>query len=605
MICRSQRCSRRLPGALVVLLQSILLVLSTAPTAEADAARVLNVGILQDAESLNPFLDTSASSVQIFRLNYDRLTEYRPADNETVPGLATDWKFTTDRKTWTFTLRSGVRWSDGRPLTAADVVFTYTTIMSHPGAVNFSEVKTFSSVVAPDDRTVVITTRVPTATMLAIDIPIVPAHIWGDLDPMAALRGGVASLVGSGPFQLIEAKTGQQYRLSRNAKYWGGAPAMDAVVLRHFDNPDAAAQALRTGEIDLVGNLTPAQFGALRKEPSVTINEAKGSRYTDLVFNVGAARSDGKPLGDGHPALRDARVRTAIELAIDRKTLVDRVLSGHGEVGEAYFPPSYRQWSWQPGPGVRRDFDPAAANRILDGAHYRRGPDGVRTMPAGGPEAGHRLAFRLYAPVERPHYAQSGRYLVQWLRDIGIDVNLTTRGGEQIGDQVIAGRFDLFLGGWLLDPDPDYQLSIHTCGARPDAHGDGSTNGFVCDRTLDTLYLKQAEQVDHAQRVHLVQQFQQRLYQLAPQVILYYPGVLEAYRNDRVSNLSRRPATTGSLVGPWSYVTATPVTGSSSANGPSAQLATVLLWTLTLLVVAAVAVVVLVRRRRSAEAGRG
>lgn len=576
-----------------------------APPAAADVDRVLSVGILQDAESLNPFLDTSASSVQIFRLNYDRLTDYRTADNAIVPGLATAWKVSADRKTWTFTLRSGVRWSDGKPLTAADVVFTFTTIMSHPSSVNSSEVKTFSSVTAPDGRTVVITTRVPTATMLAIDIPIVPAHVWGDLDPMAELRGGVSSLVGSGPFQLVEAKTGQQYRLSRNAKYWGGAPAMDTVVLRHFNNPDAAAQALRKGEIDLVGNLTPAQFGALSKEPSVTINEAKGSRYTDLVFNVGAARSDGKAVGDGHPALRDTRVRTAIELAIDRRTLVERVLSGHGEVGQAYFPPSYQPWSWQPGPGVRRDFDPAAANRLLDDAGYRRGSDGVRTMPASGPEAGRRLAFRLYAPVERPHYAQSGRYLVQWLHDIGMDVDLATRDSEQISEQVVAGEFDLFLGGWLLDPDPDYQLSIHTCGARPDANGDGSTNGFVCDRTLDALYLKQAEQVDHDQRLQLVEQFQQRLYELVPQVILYYPGVLEAYRNDRVSNLSRRPAATGSLVGSWSYVTAKPVTGSSVTNGPSARLATVLLWSLTLLVVAAVTVVVLVRRRRSTDARRG
>ena len=605
MICRSQRCSRRWPGALLVLMQSILLVWATAPSAEAAADRVLDVAILQDVESLNPFLDISASAVQIFRLNYDRLTDYRTADNEIAPGLATSWKFSADRKTWTFTLRSGVQWSDGQPLTAADVAYTYNTIMSHPSSVNASEVKTFSSVTAPDDRTVVITTRVPTATMLAIDIPIVPAHVWRDLDPTAKLAAGVASLVGSGPFQLVEAKTGQQYRLSRNARYWGGAPAMDAVVLRYFDNPDAAAQALRKGEIDLVGNLTPAQFGAVSKDSSVASNEARGTRYTDLVFNVGAARADGKSIGDGHPALRDVRVRAAIEMAIDRRALVDRVLAGHGEVGSAYFPPTYRPWSWQPGPGVRRDFDPAAANRLLDGAGYRRGPDGVRTMPAGGPDAGRALAFRLYAPSERTHYAQSGRYVTQWLHDIGIDVELTTKASEQISDQVAAGKFDLFLGGWLLDPDPDYQLSIQTCGARPDAQGNGSTNGFTCDRTLDALYQKQAEQVEAGQRVRLVQQFQQRLYQLAPQVILYYPSVLEAYRKDQVSNLSRRPAATGSLVGSWSYVTAKPVTGSTSANGLDSQFATVLFWTLVVLVVLAVAVVILVRRRRSAEARRG
>ena len=564
---------------------------------------MLTAALLQDVESLNPFLDLSASAVQIFGLNYDRLTEFRTADNQTVPGLATAWKTASDQKTWTFTIRSGVHWSDGKPLTAADIAFTYTTIMNHAGAVNASEVKDFSSVTAPNPETLVITTKVPTATMLAVDIPIVPAHVWRSLDPMAALQGGVSSLVGSGPFRLVEARAGRQYRLERNTGYWRGAPAMDEVILRYFANSDAAAQALRKGEIDVVGNLTPAQFTALAKEPSVITNEAHGSRYTDLVFNVGAAKADGTAIGDGHPALRDQRVRSAIEFAIDRKTLVDRVLFGHAEVGEAYFPRSYAPWSWSPPPGVRRDFNPATANKMLDDAGYRRGPDGVRTMPPGGPDPGRALAFRLYAPVERSHYGQSARYLTQWLRDVGIAVETSNLTGSQISDRFGAGRYDLMLGGWLLDPDPDFQLSIQTCGARPDAQGNGSTNAYICDRTLDAQYLEQAHQLDPDQRVRLVHEVQQRLYQLAPQVILYYPGVLEAYRSDRVTNLSRRPAGTGSLVGAWSYVTARPVSTTSEADGPAGWSGTerTLFVVVVVLLVSTVIVLVLLRRRRFAR----
>jgi peptide/nickel transport system substrate-binding protein len=607
MIWRSKR-SLRWPGALLIVLQSTLLVCSSAAPAAARADPVLTVALLQDVESLNPFLDISSAAVQIYGLNYDRLTDYRTADNAVIPGLASGWKFTADRKTWTFTIRSGVRWSDGQPLTAADVAFTYTTVMKHPSSVNASQVKTFSSVTAPNPTTVVITTKVPTATMLSIDIPIVPAHVWRDRDPLADLPDTVSSLIGSGPFRLVSARAGQDYRLVRNLEYWRGTPPMNEVVLRYFANSDAAAQALRKGEIDAAGNLTPAQLGALEAEDSVTINEAEGSRFTDLVFNVGAARVDGKEIGDGHPALRDPQVRSAVESAIDRQALVDRVLSGHGEVGEAYFPPSYQPWSWQPGPGVRRDFDPATANRLLDTAGYRRGPDGVRTMPAGGPEPGRALSFRLYAPVERAHYGQSARYLTEWLRDIGIKVAVSELLGGQIGDRVEAGRFDLSLGGWLLDPDPDYQMSIHTCDARPDAKGNGSTNGFTCDRTLDELYVKQAREIDQDQRVKLVHQFQERLYQIAPQIILYYPAVLEGYRSDRVAHLSRRPAATGSLIGAWSYVTAEPAAASSAtspaANSPVDRYGTELFWSLTVVLLATVVVVVLLRRRRSAQAQR-
>jgi peptide/nickel transport system substrate-binding protein len=591
---------------LIALMTLALLGLSPAAGSASTAAdnagqppSVLKVAVLQDIDSLNPFLGISASVVQIFALTYDRLTDYRAADNQPVPGLATGWKTSSDHRTWTFTIRSGVRWSDGQPLTAADIAFTYNTIMKHPATVNASQVKSFTSVTAPDARTVVITTRVPTSTMLALDIPIVPAHIWEHLDPMAEPSGDVTRwLIGSGPFRVTLASPGQEYRLQRSPTYWGTAPGMSTVVLRYFADSDAAAQALRKGEIDLVGNLTPAQFGALAKDRSISTDEAEGTRYTDLVFNAGAARSDGTSIGDGHPALHDQRVRAAIEYAIDRRSLVNRVLDGHGKVGEAYFPPSYAPWSWQPDPGVRRDFNPATANRMLDEAGYRRGSDGVRTMPAGGPGAGHPLKFRLFVPVERAHYAQSALYLTQWLKDVGITIETTRMADSQISDRVAAGSYDLFLGGWILDPDPDYQLSIQICAARPDAQGNGSSNGFTCDPTVDRLYEKQAEQIDATERVRTVQQIQQRMYEIVPQIMLYYPGVLEAYRNDRVTNLQRRPAATGSIIGNWSYRVARPVTAADQAQGSSG------LWiVLPILVILILGLlVILVRFRRRSRA---
>ncbi|GID93936.1 ABC transporter substrate-binding protein [Amorphoplanes digitatis] len=528
----------------MLLLGSGLAAPAHATSATSDSR--LDVALLQRVDSLNPFVGISASAQQIFGLAYDRLTDYRNTDNRPTPGLAESWRTSADGRTWTFTIRGGVRWSDGTPLTAADLAFTYTTIMREPTSVNASMVAAFTSVTAPDATTLVIETSAYTPTMLNLDIPIVPAHIWRTRDPMAEPPTADA-MVGSGPFRLVEARPGEQYRLERRPDHWRGTPGPATVVLRQFTNSDAAAQALRTGEIDVVGNLTPAQFDALTDDPAIATNEARGTRFTHLGFNPGAARADGTAIGDGHPALHDPRVRTAVEQAIDRRTLVDRVLLGHGDPGLAYFPPTYQPWAWTPARPPRA-FDPAAAERLLDAAGYPRGPNGRR-----------QLEFRLFAPVERAHYQQSAAFITEWLAAVGITVKVTTMADTQLGQRVRAGRYDLFLSGWILDPDPAFLLSVHTCAARPDAAGNGTTDSFTCDPQWDELYRRQSHELDPTRRVALVQQMQQRLYEAATLVPLYYPSVLEAYRSDHFRGLTRRPTASGSLVGAWSYVTATPV----------------------------------------------
>ncbi|MEV6304572.1 ABC transporter substrate-binding protein [Actinoplanes sp. NPDC051861] len=556
---------------------ALLLVAACAPQGALgtpDAAR-LDVALLQRVDSLNPFVGISSPAVQLFGLTYDRLTDYRTSDNRPAPGLAESWSTSADGRTWTFTVRRGVRWSDGQPLTAHDIAFTYTTVMRQPTSVNASAVRTFTAVTAPDDTTLRIETSAPTPTMLSLDIPVVPEHVWRTRDPMAEPPAGTA-VVGSGPFDLVEARPGEQYRLAAKREHWRGAPGPAEIVFRQFTNSDAAAQALRTGEVDVAGNLTPAQFDALADEPGVGTNEARGTRFTHLAFNPGAARSDGTAIGDGHPALRDARVRAAIEHAVDRRVLVDRVLLGHGDPGGAYFPPAYQPWAWAPQPP--RAFDPGAAGRLLDAAGYRRGRDGRR------------FELRLYAPVERAHYQQSATFITEWLAAVGITVTVTAMADTQLGQRVRAGRYDLVISGWILDPDPAFLLSVQTCAARPDAGGNGTTDGFTCDPSFDTMYRQQAAELDVGRRVQLVHRMQQRLQETAALVPLYYPAVLEAYRSDRFRGWTRKPAATGSVAGPWGYAVVTPVVpGAEPARGRGPAIAGAVA-VLLLLVTAAVVV---------------
>jgi len=526
----------------------------TAARAAPNPAATMVVAVLADVDTLNPFVGTQATSTQIFRLTYDYLTDYSPADNSPVPALALTWTTSADGLTWTFHLREGVHWSDGKPLTSKDVAFTYRTLMAHPTLANSNQVHNFASVETPDPATVVITTKVPIPSMLTLDIPIAPEHLWAGHDPATELTGS-AALVGSGPFRLLEARQAGYYRFAANTGYWRGSPKIDQLVLRYFTNSDTAVQSLRTGEVDVVAGLTPAQYDALADERRITRNAAQYSRFTELGFNPGAARADGTAIGDGHPALRDVRVRQAIDQAIDRKALVERVLDGHGSPGVGYLPPTFAPWGWQPPPGALRTFDPAAANRALDQAGYRRGADGVRLMPDGK----RRLSFNLLVPNGRPHYQQSATYLTGWLAAVGIEVKAQLMSDSEKGARVSTGRYDLFLGGWILDPDPDFLLSVQTCDARPVGKETGTTDTFACDRTYDTLYQRQSQQIDREQRAGTVQQMQQRLYDDAELLTLYYPAVLEAYRGDRFAPLTRRPGGTGSIAGAWSYATAVPL----------------------------------------------
>ncbi len=558
------RLSPRVPVGTVALLMALAPV--NASTSKADDPVTLTVSIQQGIDSLNPFQAVFTSSTQVQRLVYDSLTRYRETDNTPGPGLAESWTTSADGLEWTYRIRSGVSFSDGQPLTARDIAFTYDLMMRDPAArkANGHAVVNFASVSAPDDTTFVVRTKVPTPTMLALDIPIVPAHVWQGVEKIAERRNDTFPVVGSGPFELIEYKVDEYLKFRANKRHWAGAPKTDFLVLRYFKNNEAAVQALRKGEVDLVDSMTPAQFAALEQEAGVRRNQARPARFIQLSFNPGAQKRDGTPIGDGNPALTDQRVRAAVEHAIDKRVLVDKALGGLGEPGQGYLPPVYGQWKWAP--ATPREFDIDKANKALDDAGYVRGADGVRVAP----QDGRPLRLRLYAPAEQQFYQVTGQHLAGWLDRIGIKVDLQVLASTRLNDLAGAGNFDMYLGGWRVKPDPDEVLSVQTCDKRPEADGKaGSTDSFYCDPEYDRLYFAQGREVDESRRSDLVRQMQQRLYDTAAQVTLFYPAGLEAYRSDRFTDLKRRPEADGTMIGPWAYRSATPVSAraSSEASG--------------------------------------
>lgn len=588
-------------GAVAVTLLTVGSLVPVA-TAQEDSPRVLRVALVQEIDHLNPFTASFASSAMIGRFAWEFLTLPSAEDATPTGGVAESWEASEDKLTWTFTIREGMTWSDGEPVTAEDAAFTFNKIMSDPKAAeaNGSYVENFEEVTAPDERTLVIKTKQPQASMTALDVPIVPEHVWSQIEDMHdPVTDSVEVVgVGDGPFLIAEYRPNELVRMTANEDYWRGAPAYDELHFIKFENADAAVNALRNGEVDFVNRLTRAQFDSLKNEPGVETNQASGRRYRELLMNPGARNADGDEIGDGHPALRDVRVRRAIAMAIDPKVLVDKVLGGYGELPGGLVPPIYEDFHYQPSEDERYTFDPEAANALLDEAGYERGPDGIRVDSEG-----RRLEFRLTGRASEDYAQRASDYIVSWLKDVGIAVTKNLVSDNEVDETTSSGHYDLAFSGWGTNPDPDYILAKQTCAALPAASGSSSSNAFFCDETYDELYAKQAAELDPKKRATLVKQAQARYYEMVPSFVLGYDNVLEAYRSDRFTGFVQQPEGEGQIMeqtGYWGFYGAEPV---EAAGGESSGLSTGAWLALGAgaLVLVAVGGTVVVRRRSSID----
>ena len=307
---------------------------SDAPSAVpvAAASQAFTVGITDDVDSLNPFTGIVATSYEMYQLMYPTLTENGADDFAPVPGLAESWEESADKTTWTYRIRSGLTWSDGQPLTARDAAYTFNRIMDGDyEQTNYgSYVANITEAEATDDTTLVLTVEKPSPLMENLAVYILPEHIWKEIDgdEVRSYENEPTDgqpIVGAGPFVLIEREKGQFIRFRANPDYYDGPPAVDELTFRVYKNGDAVAQALRKGEIDFADEMQANVFDAVKDEAGITAVNAAYYGFNEIGMNVGAALADGTPIGDGNPALKDKRVRQAINHAIDRQTLVEKV----------------------------------------------------------------------------------------------------------------------------------------------------------------------------------------------------------------------------------------------------------------------------------------
>lgn len=614
------RTPRRRRAGRVVCLLAALVGIVCAPallvTRAAGAAQepTLTIALTEDIDSLNPFQAQSPGAKQIERLMYDYLTAYDAKDEHPIAGLADHWSYSPDRLTWTYHIRTGEKWSDGQPVTAHDVAFTYNKVMHNPetwGKVTGNFVTNFRSVTATDDHTLVITTKAPQATMLALDIPIVPAHIWKSVKDVTKYSNDESPVV-DGPFMLTDHVRGQFVKLQANKNYWRGAPKTKRLIFATYRNSTAAVAALRRGEVDMVSGLSAEQAGSLDAQKNVTVNRAPGNRVAELSFNSGAQTSKGVPIGNGNPALKDRRVRQALTYAIDKNQLVTWAEGGAAHVGQGYIPARYTHYHWTP--PTPRKFDVKKADRLLDAAGYRSRQNGKRYGKNGKP-----LVLRFTGHLSTPGENIIGRYVAGWFSQLGIGLKVQLESDADIDRDTAKGDFDLAMHNTVVDPDPDHALAIQTCAARPSTRPDGSvsTDQYWCNSSYDRAYAQQLAEFNPTTRAATVRRMQQIMYDDVPADVLFYPDTLEAYRNDLFGGFQKQPEPDGQILdqdGFWGIYSATPIgspqqrkasdtgatptaTGTDNGGGGHGALIGTIVGIALVLAIAAAVIIVLRRRK--------
>ena len=363
-----------------------------APTTAAQPG-LLRIAFADPISSLDPQLNNNAGDRSVSLFFFDLLVNNN--DNALQPGLATAWRATGPLE-WEFTLRQGVLWHDGAAFTAADVLFSYARAPNVPGSVaSFAAyLRTVAKVEALDPHLVRITTTVPNPNLplnLA-SVHIVSRHV-GERSSTEDYNAGRA-VIGTGPYRFVSYTPGARVEMRRNDAFWGKKPLWPQVDYRFVSNPAARTAALLAGDVDVIDKVSVADVAKLKENPAVRAYPYAGLRvlvmqpgFTPPGPNRYVTATDGKPLTDN--PIHDVRVRRALNLAINRPALADRLMQGTVAAASQWMPAG--TFGYEPAIPMPV-FDPDAARRLLAEAGYPNGFALVIHVPADRYVAGSETA---------------------------------------------------------------------------------------------------------------------------------------------------------------------------------------------------------------------
>jgi peptide/nickel transport system substrate-binding protein len=457
----------------------------------AFAAQTLKVAVSSNLNTLDPAKTKIGEEYIVNFLVFSGLTEL-DRKGRAQPDLAERWTASDDQKTWTFYLRKGVKFHNGREFDAQDVLKTIERILDPAtGSVTRVNFQIIDKMEALDPHTVRFGLKIPYAGF---------ADILSDRQARIVPRDALDTLathpVGSGPFKLKSFEPGNLVELVKNPDYYvPGVPKLDEVVLRIIPEGAAEVSALETGEIDLVWSLPLESIDEVKKNPDLAIDSVPTSTWDGLIMNASQ-----KPF-------TDQRVRRAVLLAIDKKAMVQLALFGNGTATHTMILPgsSFYNNDIQIGPP-----DIAGAKKLLTEAGYPNGFD-----------------ITLYVPVGRPTRERVGLAAREMLKPLGINVDLQRVPWDKFISE-IEGKAAFSTDGFYSRPTID--TSVY-----PFFHSSGSWNTTLwhyknaeMDKILDAARAARSEE----EQATLYKQFQVLALEDPPGVIPYVLNHINAYRKN-------------------------------------------------------------------------
>jgi peptide/nickel transport system substrate-binding protein len=568
--------------------------------------------------SLNPLVGYLGLDYTFWAASYNLPIEFGAKDfsPDYQHSIVTSVDTSSDNMTFTYHMRSGMKWSDGQPFTANDVAWTYNYYIKNNVPNYSTDVQFMKSVTATNDTTFVIHSTQPTSFYSGSSVflydYILPEHIWSkyENDYGAAKKFNNVPNVGSGPYVISEYKTGQSVTMVRNPYYWGTSvgltPHYDKIVYVIYNNEDAIASALQNGEIDY-GSFTQANIlNTLKGKPDIGTRGAIIPSFDEIGLNTGSAYQTDPaggftPHGDGSHALTDPVVRQAMREAINSQELFQKVYLGYGAVADSPVQPTATTGAWSPTPDEQLNFNIADANAKLDAAGYKMGPNGVRIDPFDGKP----LEFRYYTRNPDQNTIDVAPYVKSWLAQIGIKADISAVSDSKLTTIVEDGDYEMFQWGWYPNPDPQYILKIFTCGERVPKPGVyRNSDSYYCNPQYDKLFDEQSKAPDATTRANIVHQMQSILYRDEPYIMLVYSAALEAYRTDQVTGFTPQPADTsttkGDLLaayGPFSFISMRPATATAGTASATKGISAGVWIAIVIALIVIVGAIVMLRRR--------
>lgn len=499
----------------------MLLVAENKTIAGALSGNRLIIHLSAEPGTLNPITATDAYASQVNDYIYESLLKRDEKTMELVPLLARSWTISEDHLVYTFYLRDDVKWHDGAPFTAKDVVFSYERIMDP--AVDSVHLRNYYQdvikVEALDDYTVRFTYRQPYFKALEVcgTMPIVPSHIFSEVSGFNTHPIG-RSPVGTGPYVFKKWETGKEIVLERNNSYWGEKPSIGEIIFKIITDSTVALQVLKQEGLDVMG-LRPIQW----------VYQTRGKRFNrhfqKLSYSVPQYSFIGWNMRK--PIFSDKRVRQAMTMLLDRETILEKILFGLGTVVSGPFyveSPDYNR-KIKPYP-----YDPEKANKLLEEAGWiDRDGDGIREKD------GVSFRFEFLISAGSKFAEQLATIFQESLKGAGIRMDIRRLEWAVFIQKIQAHDFDACTLGWSLGWESDPYQVWHS------SQQEGGSNfvGFASEEA-DRIIEEARREFDPERRRKLYHRLHEIIHEEQPYTFLFTTKALVAVHR-RIGNVHVYP----------------------------------------------------------------